>query len=97
MPDDCVGLLVVRSGLSKIDGVVIPNGLGIIDSDYRGEYMLRLYCMTDTAKTELLKAYKIGDRIAQVVFVKLHPGDLAFTDVLSNTNRGSGGFGSTGV
>jgi dUTP pyrophosphatase len=79
-----------RSGLSAKTGLIAKNTIGTIDSDYRGEVMVCLH--------NLGKEYKIcaGDRIAQGVVKKVDRFDIIEVDELSDTERGTGGFGSTG-
>lgn len=81
-----------RSGLALKKGVVVFNGIGTIDADYRGEVgVILLNCST------LPFAVKAGDRIAQLVIVSVAPTALAEGIVLDDTTRGAGGFGSTGA
>ena len=63
----------------------------IIDPDYRGEWLVPLY--NDSKETQIIHA---GDRIAQIVFIPFTSTDFTIVDELSDTNRGAGGFGSTG-
>jgi deoxyuridine 5''-triphosphate nucleotidohydrolase (dut) len=88
---DIVALIFPRSGLSSKFGITLSNCVGVIDSDYRGEIKVSL---SNTSK----EPYTVnpGDRIAQILFTNtLHPA-LTVTDELSETQRGAGGFGSTG-
>ena len=80
-----------RSGLSLKKGLVVSQGIGTIDSDYRGEIGI---CITNIGKSKqyILK----GERICQLVFAKVEKIQLAEIDQLSSTERGEGGFGSTG-
>ncbi len=81
-----------RSGLAAKEGVFVLNGVGTIDSDYRGEIKVILANMG-------INDYYIspGDRIAQMVFAPVVQIDFKKVDETSTTSRGSGGFGSTGV
>ena len=81
-----------RSGLAYKDGVTVLNTPGTIDTDYRGEVKVLLINHGD-------KGYKIqhGDRIAQMVIQLVHKVSLELVDELDDTERGEGGFGSTGV
>lgn len=79
-----------RSGFSR-QGVLVANSPGTIDSDYRGEIKILLYNVSE----EVIKINK-GDRIAQAVFHTLPIVNIEYTDELTDTERGSGGFGSTG-
>lgn len=81
-----------RSGLAVKNGVVVLNSPGTIDSDYRGEIKVILINLSST--TFLLEP---GMRIAQLVFSRVERVKLIPTESISNTYRGSGGFGSTGI
>jgi dUTP pyrophosphatase len=83
--------LYARSGLATKHGVRLVNGVGIIDSDYRGEVMVALV----NAST-LSYQVKAGDRIAQFMLERVEPTALMVVSELDNTARGAGGFGSTG-
>ena len=90
IPKGYVGILAPRSSCSKMD-IQMPNSIGVIDSDYRGEVKVIFRATMSNPIT-----YNIGDRVAQLLIV---PIELAtFTEVgeLSDTERGCGGFGSTG-
>lgn len=92
LPDaNCVALLYARSGLAIKHGLTLPNCVGVIDSDYRGELIVPLRNFGD-------KAYTIqpGERIAQLVLVPVFLPPVAEVEELSETQRGTGGFGSTG-
>ena len=80
-----------RSGLAS-RGIIIPNAPGIVDSDYRGEAMVMLYGL-------FVKGHEIfqaGNRVAQCRLVKNEPTKFQVVSKVSETARGSGGFGSTG-
>jgi len=81
-----------RSGLALKHGIGILNSPGTIDSDYRGEVVVILFNLSKEPF-----GVKKGDRIAQIVPVKLPEVKLVEADNLTETSRGSGGFGSTGV
>ena len=91
IPQGLVGLIFCRSGLGVKHGVSLPNCVGVIDSDYRGELIVPLRNFGD-------KAYTIqpGERIAQLVLVPVFLPPVAEVEELSETQRGTGGFGSTG-
>lgn len=91
IPQGLVGLIFCRSGLGVKHGVSLPNCVGVIDSDYRGELIVPLRNFGD-------KAYTIqpGERIAQLVIVPVALPRLEEARELSSTQRGTGGFGSTG-
>jgi dUTP pyrophosphatase len=81
-----------RSGLSAKAGIFLVNGVGTIDSDYRGE--IKIIMSTCMNKPVEIKA---GDRIAQGVIAAVVQPQIVEVSELSETERGSGGFGSTGV
>ena len=90
VPEGYVGLLFPRSSISKTDHF-LKNSVGVIDSGYRGEIKIRMSIPCLGAP-----CYSIGDRIAQLVIVKLPWVEIEEVDELSETDRGEGGFGSTG-
>ena len=92
IPDGCAGLVLPRSGLAARHGITLPNAPGLIDSGYRGELRV-LLLNTDPAEPFGVSA---GDRIAQLVLVRLEPAPLEEVEALEETARGLGGFGSTG-
>jgi len=92
IPDGCAGLVLPRSGLAARHGITLPNAPGLIDSGYRGELRV-LLLNTDPAEPFEVSA---GDRIAQLVLVRLEPAPLEELEALEETARGLGGFGSTG-
>ncbi|MBC7896391.1 MAG: dUTP diphosphatase [Cytophagaceae bacterium] len=81
-----------RSGLALKHGISVPNAPGTIDPDYRGE--LKVILMNLGAEPVLVRR---GDRIAQLVFARFETPDLAESGSLDATDRGAGGFGSTGL
>lgn len=92
LPDTGYGAFVfARSGLSVRHGLTLSNGVGVIDSDYRGEISVGLVNLSN-------KAYTIepGERIAQLCILSVMPFEAVEVDKLGDTERGSGGFGSTG-
>ena len=80
-----------RSGLSTKKGLSLVNSPGTIDSDYRGEIGIIMVNLSDETQT-----IAPGERIAQMVIAKYEQVELVETEVLSETARGAGGFGSTG-
>ncbi len=86
------GFVFPRSGLSSRHGVSLANCVGVIDSDYTGEIICPIINHGNSDYT-----IKPGDRIAQIVFLPVLDVKLQETDKLEETERGSGGFGSTGV
>ena len=88
---DYAALVFARSGLGVKHGISLSNGVGVIDSDYRGEIQVGLTNLSDTPYT-----IQPGDRIAQLVVVPVALPELVWTQDLEDTGRGAGGFGSTG-
>ncbi|MEZ5710438.1 MAG: dUTP diphosphatase [Blastomonas sp.] len=81
-----------RSGLALKHGITVPNTPGTIDSDYRGELKVIMINHGDAPFP-----IRRGDRVAQLVVAPVQHADFREVDVLDDTARGSGGFGSTGV
>jgi dUTP pyrophosphatase len=94
IPDGFWGGIYARSGLATKKGLRPANCVGAIDPDYRGEVMVALH--NDSSSIQHINA---GDRIAQLIFAEVwHPADgLEEVEELSDTSRGEGGFGSTGI
>lgn len=92
LPSWTFGAIYPRSGLATKQGLRLCNCVGVVDSDYRGEVIVPLY--NDSQETRYVKA---GDRIAQLVVQQYEKCFLVETDDLDETERGSGGFGSTGT
>ena len=92
MPDGYECQVRPRSGLALKYGITVLNTPGTIDADYRGEICVILVNLSDTPFT-----VHDGDRIAQIVFSKYEKCSLKTVDQLSETDRGSGGFGHTGI
>lgn len=92
MPPGIVGLIFPRSGLGIKHGIVLSNSVGVIDSDYRGQIHVGLV-------NNGIEPYTIhsGDRIAQMAFMPVYLGEFIKTASLTPTDRGQGGFGSTGI
>lgn len=80
-----------RSGLALKKGLSLPNGIGTIDSDYRGELKV---IVVNLGKEDIIINH--GDRIAQLVVMKYEKADIELVEQLDETDR-KGGFGSTGV
>lgn len=93
--DGYVGLVFPRSSVSRKD-VILSNCVGVIDSGYRGEVMAKFKLHDPLVRHEEYHLYEIGDRIAQLVIMKLPDVDMVEVDGLSETDRGAGGYGSTG-
>lgn len=92
LPEGYEAQVRARSGLAIKHGISLVNGIGTIDSDYRGEIKVILINLGDKDF-----AINSGDRIAQMVFIKHEQADFQLVEELNETERGSGGFGHTGV
>lgn len=90
-PKGTFGAIFARSGLATKQGLRPANCVGVCDYDYTGEYIVALHNDTNEPRTVLK-----GDRIGQVVFIPYENATLAVVDSLDKTERGDGGFGSTG-
>ena len=88
---DYVALLFARSGLGIRKGVCLSNGVGVIDSDYRGEIGVGLVNLSQEPYT-----VQPGDRIAKLMVVPVVQPTVTVAEDLDETDRGAGGFGSTG-
>lgn len=91
IPEGYFGGIYPRSGLSTKKGLRLCNCVAVIDSDYRGEIHVPLY--NDSDVTQIVEA---GERIAQIIFEPYQRVHFNETDHLDPTERGEGGFGSTG-
>lgn len=91
IPDGYVGLVFARSGLASKRGLAPANKVGVIDSDYRGEIMVALH--NHSAQPQTISH---GERIAQIAFLPFASVAFTLVDELDSTERGTGGFGSTG-
>lgn len=91
IPEGYFGAIFARSGLAAKQGLRPANCVGVADSDYRGEYIVALHNDSDTEKI-----VRKGDRIAQLVILPYLSAEFLPADELCDTERGSGGFGSTG-
>ena len=94
IPEGYVGLLVLRSSAGFKRGLSLVNNVGIIDSDYRGELRLCVTLISDSFSAETF--VKAGERIAQLVLVPIPSYTVEEVKELSDTERGTSGFGSTG-
>ncbi|NCB63215.1 MAG: dUTP diphosphatase [Clostridia bacterium] len=88
---DYVALVFARSGLGIKHGITLSNGVGVIDSDYRGEIRVGLTNLSREPYT-----IQPGDRVAQLAVMPVARAQLMYVDELDETGRGAGGFGSTG-
>ena len=91
IPEGYAGLIFARSGLASKRGLAPANKVGVVDPDYRGEFMVALHNHTDEPRE-----VEGGERIAQLVIVPFIQGSFETVEALSDTVRGDGGFGSTG-
>lgn len=91
IPEGYFGGVFARSGLASKQGLRPANCVGVIDADYRGECTVALHNDTDAPRT-----IQPGDRIAQLVILPFLAVEFDETDTLPETDRGAGGFGSTG-
>lgn len=109
IPEGYVGLIFPRSSVTKYD-LMLKNSVGVIDASYRGEIMCRFTPVINNNIMDIVieedgfdfvfdenKRYNIGDRVAQIIFIELPKITLIETHELSDTERGSGGFGHTGI
>ena len=93
LPDrQVVALVFARSGLASRHGIGLTNGVGVIDSDYRGEIQVLMY--NSGPQPVIINS---GDRIAQMVFMPVLHAQFEEVTELQDTERGTGGFGSTGI
>ena len=91
LPRGYAGLIYARSGLACKRGLAPANKVGVVDSDYRGEFLIVLHNHGSVAQT-----IAHGERIAQVVITPVFTPGFAEVEELSDTDRSAGGFGSTG-
>jgi len=91
IPDGLVGLIYARSGIATKRGLAPANKVGVIDSDYRGEIMVSLHNHSGSEQS-----IDDGERIAQIVFAPYVTAEFEEAQTLDDTERGAGGFGSTG-
>lgn len=89
IPEGYAGLLFPRSSIVKT-GMHLGNGVGVLDRDYRGNISFVFY------KRPGSESYEVGDRVGQLVIVQLPGVEFTQVEELSETGRGSGGYGSTG-
>ena len=92
LPNGTMGAIFARSGLATKNGLRPANCVGVCDSDYRGEYIVPLH--NDTNEVQVIAP---KERIAQLILMPYIPMVFKEVDELSETARGDGGFGSTGV
>lgn len=92
IPEGCVGLIYARSGIATKRGLAPANKVGVIDSDYRGEIMVSIFNHSSAPQT-----IAAGERVAQMVITPYLTVNFTEADELDDTDRGAGGFGSTGT
>ena len=92
VPDGQAGLVLPRSGLAARHGIALVNAPGLIDAGYRGEVRVLLLNTDRTAAFEIAP----GDRIAQLVLVRIETPAVVEVEDLTTSERGAGGFGSSG-
>lgn len=92
LPEGFEAMIRPRSGMAFKHGITVINSPGTIDADYRGEIKIALINLSTEKFT-----IKNGDRVAQMVINKYEQVDFEMTDSLDETERGSGGYGHTGV
>jgi dUTP pyrophosphatase len=93
IPKGFVGLIFPRSSVRKTR-LMLSNCVGVVDSGYRGELQATFNKVNQNSQAE--NDYKVGDRIAQIMIIPHPPIEFEEADELSDTERGEGGFGSTG-
>lgn len=92
IPPGYVGLILPRSGVGVKNGLELNNTCGVIDADYRGEWKAFIRCKHPHTTVK----WDSGDRLLQVLFVPVASFEFDLVDVLDETERGEGGFGSSG-
>ena len=92
IPEGFAGLIYARSGLASKKGLAPANKVGVVDADYRGEIMVALHNHSNVAAS-----VESGERIAQMVIAPFLKAEYSVVEELSDTVRGTGGFGSTGT
>ena len=90
-PKGYFGMMVVRSSVGAKRHLVLANQVGILDEDYKGEIMVAIRNESDSVQT-----VEPGERLAQMILLPYVMYDIVETDTLSESERGEGGFGSTG-
>jgi dUTP pyrophosphatase len=98
IPEGYVGLIFPRSSIAKYD-LVLTNSVGVIDSHYRGEVMAKMKVgqrITSETLEKKINIYEVGERIAQMIIMPLPEIELKECDELSETDRGTKGYGGSG-
>ena len=91
VPNGCAGLVYARSSMGAKRGLAPANKVGVVDSDYRGE--IKVVLLNHSTQSQVLQP---GERVAQFVITPVLQPDYEEVEELTDTDRGSGGFGSTG-
>lgn len=91
VPEGCAGLIYARSSMGAKRGLAPANKVGVVDSDYRGE--IRVVLLNHSKLPQIIEP---GERVAQFVITPVLTPQYELVDDLTNTDRGTGGFGSTG-
>ena len=91
IPVGCAGLIYARSSLGTKQGLAPANKVGVVDSDYRGEFLIFLHNHSSQPQT-----VSHGDRVAQLLVTPVFTPGFVEAEALTDTLRGTGGFGSTG-
>ena len=91
IPKGCAGLIYARSSMGAKRGLAPANKVGVIDSDYRGQVMVALHNHSGSAQT-----VGCGERVAQLLVTPVFTPGFVEAEALDDTQRGAGGFGSTG-
>jgi dUTP pyrophosphatase len=92
IPEGYVGLIFPRSSISN-KGLILANSVGVLDSNFRGEITFRFKYLNNKLASEV---YKVGDRIGQIIIMPIPTVEFIEVDTLTETNRGAGGYGSSG-
>jgi dUTP pyrophosphatase len=95
IPVGYVGLIFPRSSNAKTD-LYLTNHVGVIDSGYRGELMFKFRKSDSTKNFQEARLYEVGDRVGQLVIIPYPQIEFEEVDDLSDSQRGAGGYGSTG-
>lgn len=95
IPEGYVGLIFPRSSIAKTD-LALTNCVGVIDSGYRGEVKFK-FAIDGGSRATQESSYKVGDRIGQIIIMPYPAVEFEEAEELSSTERGSGGFGSSGT
>lgn len=90
IPEGYVGLIFPRSSIYK-KNLLLSNAVGVVDSGFRGEVMLKFRCVGTEGKV-----YEVGERVGQLIILPYPEIEFEEADELSDSDRGTGGYGSTG-